>query len=254
MSLDILDHKEKGPLKGPNVLVELASSWTPRPRVAREGWAWVGGLLGLGLLAGSLSRLKEGGRLSGFLRVIGLALSGAGLMTAYAYRDPQREPLGTASDYVYSPADGMILSVQKVEDEPLFLNGPAYRIEITSHILDVPIQRSPLPAQVRYIHQNTGEGAKLGLETPTGQPLLLTFQLNPHTRFGLPFPLAPERVIFIRPQVGQSLKTVEEIGVRGFGTPLLTTLYLPIKDMDILCRHGQHVQAGMTVLGRIQPA
>lgn len=242
--------------KPDSVLLELLSALVPRPVVAPEGWLRIAFTLALGLLAGRAVKWARESSLAGFFRTLGKGFFGLSLFTAFTYRDPAREPLGNAENYFYAPVDGTVLKVEQLADEPLFINGPAYKIVMTSHPLDVPMLRVPLPGLVRYIHHsfNSHEPVKLGLTMANGQHYLLTCQPNPYARLKLPFPLADAQPVFLRATAGRQLGVVEQIGVRAFNVPLMTTLYLPVKGIDILCRSGQHVQAGMTIVGRIKPA
>ena len=234
-------------------LIDIGLSVLPQYIIAREGWGRSGLTLTAGLVSGWLGEAGSKNWLPRRLATLSKPLIGLGLLTAFVYRDPDRIPLGNASNYIYAPADGKIVSVQLVGHEPLFVNGPAYRIEIKSHLLDVPIQRTPMPGRVQYLFSPPNQSAQIGLQTPTGQKLLLSYQADPHALGRLPFPLADVRFLFWRIQAGESLAIVQKIGLRGFGQPLLTTLYLPTSGVDILCRGGQHTQAGMTVLGRLTP-
>ncbi len=231
-----------------NYFVELFISLIPRPTIAYEGWLRMAILFGLGIVAWWAAKW------AGWLRPVGNALAALGTLTAFAYRDPERENIGRASDYFYAPVDGKVISVAEIADEPIFVGGPAYKIEIASHPLDVPIQRTPIPAQVRYINQPANEPiSQLGLEISGGQRLLLTFQPDTYQKLRLPTPLAAPLISF-RTEAGRTLTSIEKIGVRGFGNPLLTTLYLPVEGSNILCRIGEHIQAGMTIIGRIPPS
>jgi len=50
---------------------------------------------------------------------------------------------------------------------------------------------------------------------------------------------------------GNQLEIAQKIGLAGFGQPTLLSLYLPAESsLDLVCKEGQHTQAGMTVLGR----
>lgn len=231
-----------------SIIMEMAGDWLPRPAVAREGWGRTGALLGA---AGLLWRTS---RPTGWPRRTARLLLGLGLLTGYAYRDPQREPIGNALDYIYSPTDGTIISVEQIEDEPTFVGGPAYRVRLASHLLDVPMQRTPLPGLVRLIHQTDSQSAQLGLETVRGRRLLLTYQPDSDARLRLPRPLSDPQIVHLRPQAGQFLEVTRKFAVRGLGHPLLTDLYFSTQDTDILCRAGEHVQAGMTVLARLKAA
>lgn len=234
-------------MKENNRLTEFVESIVPQPAIAREGWLRVSALVGLGLLTRWVASRTNNELIAKFWRGVSNFLLPTALLVAYTYRDPQREPIGNASDYVYSPTDGKIVSIEQVDNEPLFVGSAAYRLEISSHLLDVPIQRTPLPGRVSYIYRKD-QAIKFGLQTSEGERILLTYEAKPT----LPVPLADSQIIFIRPQVGQTLDVTDKFAVRGFGQPLLTIVYLPTETMELLCHNGQHVQAGMTVIGRIK--
>jgi hypothetical protein len=230
-----------------NYAREMVESLIPRPKIAREGWLRSGVLLGAGLLARSLSS-----KLS-WLRPVGNILTGLGFLTAFAYRDPERNSVGQAADFVYAPVDGTVLSVTEVADEPRFVGGPAYKIEIASHILDVPVLRIPMPGRVQYMNCPPSLAAgSLGLEIAGGKRLLLDYRPNLETGWRLPASISGPGFL-PRIQAGQTLTPIAKIGLRGFGVPLLTTLYFPVEGFYILSQAGFHVQAGMTVIGRAIP-
>jgi hypothetical protein len=228
--------------------LELIDSLIPRPTIAPEGWPLAGGLLGAGLATSWLAKR------AGWLRPVSQSLTGLGLLAAFVYRNPEREALGQAEDFIYAPADGTLLSISEVAEEPLFIGGPAYRLEITSHIFDVAVLRTPMPGQVLYIHRPPNEAVThIGLETANGQRLLISCQPDLRTPFRLPS-LLTSNSPSLRVQAGQNLPTIAPIGVRGLGIPMLTTLHFPAKGYYILCHTGLHVQAGMTAVGRSDPA
>ena len=103
--------------------------------IAREGWVFVGTLLGIGLLLALF-------RLPWFAGVV-LAL---GLFTAFFFRDPER---AVPSDprLVLSPADGkVILVVPAPGDHPF---GPGtMQVSIFLSVFDVHINRSPIAGTV----------------------------------------------------------------------------------------------------------
>jgi phosphatidylserine decarboxylase precursor-related protein len=232
---------------------ELLVTVLPRPRIIKEGWPRVAGFLAAAGLFGWLSTLPALAKLARLADGLAKVCLGGSLFTAYVYRDPRREPLGNAPDYIYAPVDGTILKIEPVEDEPLFIKGPAYRLLITSQPLDVAVLRMPLPGQIAYIHQQPGEATKVGIKNKDQGRLLLTFRSNPYKRVSLPRPLAAKKAVNLFTEAGQSLWVTRKLGMRGFGAALLTTLYIP-QERELLCRTGQHTQAGMTVLGRIKPA
>ncbi|HEX2916442.1 MAG TPA: hypothetical protein VH186_37125 [Chloroflexia bacterium] len=236
-------------------VIEILISYTPRPRIAREGFTRLGIFLGGALLMRWLAGRFKNKALAAISRLASNLLLGAGLFGLYAYRHPHRIPMGNAPDYIYSPVDGTVQAIEEISEEPLFLGGPAYRIEIASNLLSVPVQRTPLPGTVRYIYtQPKDQNYKLGLITENGTRLLLDMKPDSRSNLRLPSPLGEKEAILLRPEAGQSLGVTEHIGVRGFGVPTVTTLYLPTGGIDITGLKGMKVQAGKTILGRIKPA
>lgn len=237
------------------MIPELLTTVLPRPRLVRRGWPRIAALFGLAALFGWLSARPFPAWLGRFFGGLARVSLGSGLVTAYVYRDPRREPLGNAPDYIYAPADGTILKIEEVADEPLFIKGPAYRLLITSQPLDVAVIRTPLPGLISYIHRDGAPQGPttVGIKAGEGRRLLLDFRPNPYKLVSLPQPLASSAPVELFGEAGQSPDVAGRLGVRGFGVALLTTLYLPQEGIDILCRTSQHTQAGMTVLGRIKP-
>lgn len=248
-----MNHTETEPISTKQTVLELLSAALPRPRVIKSAWPRITGLLALTGLFRWLAGRDYSPKMRGFFGDLSKLGLGAAALTAYSYRDPHREPLGNAPDFIYAPADGTILRVEPVEDEPLFIKGPAYRLLITSQPLDVPVLRTPLPGQVEYILQKTDDGTAVGVKAPDNRRFLLNFRANPYKRVSLPQPLASKEPVELFGEAGQTFPVVERLGVRGFGVALLTTLYVPRQNVEILCRAGQHTQAGMTVLGRVRP-
>jgi hypothetical protein len=248
-----MNHTETERITTKQTVQELLSAAMPRPKVIKSGWPRIIGLLALAGLFHWLAGRKFPPRVQGFFGNLSKLGLFAAALTAYSYRDPHREPLGNATDFIYAPADGTVLRVEPVEDEPLFIKGPAYRVLITSQPLDVPVLRAPLPGQVEYILQKTDDATTVGVKSAENRRYLLNFRANPYKRVSLPQPLAAKEPVELFTEAGQTFPVVEQLGVRGFGIALLTTLYVPQKDFEILIRTGQHTQAGMTVLGRIRP-
>src|SRR3954452_21884859 len=98
-----MNHTELERISYKQTIPELVSAVLPRPRIVKEGWPRVIGLLALAGLSGWLSSRPFMARVAGLLgRLSNLAL-GAAALTAYSYRDPHREPMGNASNYIYAP-------------------------------------------------------------------------------------------------------------------------------------------------------
>ncbi len=107
------------------------------PRIAREGWPFVGVplLLGLGALAAGWT----------FVAVPLLVLAG---FCAWFFRDPDR-PVPRDPSVVVSPADGRIVEVERLPDGRL-------RLAIFLSIFDVHVNRSPVAGRVRRVTHTPG--------------------------------------------------------------------------------------------------
>lgn len=162
--------------KEPPVIAELVSDWWPRPAMAQEGWLRVTALFGAAGLTFLLAKIAGENQAGEWLNKSARILGASGLLTAYAYRDPHREPLGRALDFFYAPVDGKLVSIERVENEPVFLNRPVHKMQFSSIPLDVAVIRSPFAGQVRYIYQQPNEPVRIGLESLEGQRVLLEFQ------------------------------------------------------------------------------
>jgi phosphatidylserine decarboxylase len=240
----------------------------PRLGLAQEGWGRTAVFLAAGGIIAQLGQrlekqAKNGpGRGAGVLLDLGgRALLGLGLFTAFLYRDPERDPVGTDPDFVYAPADGKIVELEQNVTEPRFINGPAHRITIASYLWNVHIQRAPVAGQVRYVYYESGEGKEpahyLGIISVGAQSerrVLLVQQPDRVARFRLPEALVENAPGTLRIAAGDRIEVSEKIGLTGFGQPALISLYLPAtSEVDILCSNGQPTQAGMTVLARFKP-
>ena len=75
--------------------------------------------------------------------------------TLYFFRDPERNT-PNIENVVFSPADGKILSVNKVIDDR-FLGGECNQISIFMSPLNVHVNRIPIDGIVRYFKYNEGD-------------------------------------------------------------------------------------------------
>lgn len=261
--------------KNPPVLLEILDDWLPRPKFAPEGLTRVLPTIGTGLglltLANRAKRpptlipaLSGDGEVTGvksiipeqaaagWLRLAGWSALGAGLLTAYAYREPQFEPAGYAPEFSFAPVDGKFLTADRIEDEPVFLKSAAYKILIISHLLDLPVVRAPFAGQIQFVYNRPGEPLQIGLEDADNHRVLMTFEPSPYRRdISLPVPFADRDLIFMRKQAGEPVQALEKIGVRGFGRSIMTTIYLQTDVSGLLARLGKQCRAGLTVLSRL---
>jgi phosphatidylserine decarboxylase len=243
-------------------LRDIVLDFPPRSTVAHEGWLRTGGFLAAGGALTALGRWMQRrpksrrylniGRL---VRLSGQGILGLGAFSVLFYRDPERFPLGSDPDFVYAPADGKITEITYDVDEPKFVGGPAIRIIIASGLLDSHIQRTPVHGQVRYVFKEDDQANYLGIASQGIEAERRVLVVQQHKPALLRFPqwLSDNTPGLLRVQAGAKLELCQKIGLAGFGQPTEVALYLPQKpSLEILCTVGQHVQAGMTVLGRFK--
>jgi hypothetical protein len=127
-------------------------------------------------------------------------------------------------------------------------------------MLDVHIQRTPVPGQVHYLFNENEAGKNrtnyLGIisnRTDGEHRVLVVQEINQASPFRLPKPLADNTPGSLRVWAGNKLELAQRIGVAGFGQATLVSLYLSESlPFDILCQTGQPAEAGTTVLGRFK--
>jgi len=112
--------------------------------IAREGWPYIGVLLGAALVAYAF-RLPW---LAGTLAVLGL-------FTTFFFRDPERA-VPADPRLVLSPADGKVVKVVEAPpDHPL--GKGATQVSIFLSIFDVHINRSPIAGKITAVSYHKGE-------------------------------------------------------------------------------------------------
>jgi phosphatidylserine decarboxylase len=248
-----------------NEIGEIVSDLTPRPKIAREGWLRTAAFLTTGGIVTTVGQqLKKGsgaGKTIGrLLDVGGRTIVGLGFFSLLSYRDPERGAFGSDPDYVYAPTDGKVIEVNRNTEETKFIKGPAYKITIANHLLNVHVQRAPLAGLVRYVFCETEaskrEANYLGIvaeQDERERRVLIVQEFNPTNPFRLPQPLGEKAPGSVEVWAGNRVEIAQKIGVAGFGQPTLVSIYLPADFViDLLCKEGQRVQAGMTVLARFR--
>jgi len=215
---------------------------TPQIPVAREGYPFIGFTAFATLVFATLSY--------DLLAWLGL------LLTAFVlgfFRDPERF-VPADEDLLVSPADGKVITVEKVTDET-FTQNQAYKISIFMNIFNVHVNRTPMSGTVENIIYRPGrfyaadsqrgalqnEYCATMLRTSSGQRLAFVQMA------GL---IARRIVCWLEP--GDNITRGERFGLIRFGSRV--DLYLPA-EAELLVHIGQKVRAGETPLARLaQPA
>lgn len=207
--------------------------------MARDGWLFVGPALAVVAIGGVvwLTGLRVVG---GTFAVIGLF---AALAFAYFFRDPERQ-IPTEPNTITATADGKIVVV-----------GPHPNGGIQIHtflsVLDVHVNRAPVAGIVR---ENVHRPGKFMLAWEEGagsenerQDLTIESAHGPIRSAQIAGILA--RRIICRPQVGDTLKQGERIGMIRFGSRaevILPEGFVPTVKV------GDRVKGGESILARKQ--
>ena len=168
---------------------------------------------------------------------------------AYFFRNPNRQTV-TDATVLYSPADGTVMAVKPFHDVE-YLNEDAIKVTIFLSVFNVHVNRSPLAGEIKYQRYTCGrylpafkkevtfENERHAIGIDNGRMKVLVIQIA-----GI---LARRIVSWVT--LGHALAQGECYGMIKFGSS--TELVVP-KNVEILCKKGDTVVGGVTVLGRIK--
>ncbi|MDD3653697.1 MAG: phosphatidylserine decarboxylase family protein [Desulfotomaculaceae bacterium] len=164
----------------------------------------------------------------------------------YFFRNPSRS-IPVADGLVLSPADGVIVEINEVFEDK-FIKGDAIRVAIFLSILNVHLNRSPLPGEVKYRYYRPGRFIPAFKSHAS--------EINEKNFVGIECEgirvLVCQVTGFIARRIkcwvdeGKSLAAGEIFGIIKFGSG--NELYLPAGS-KIMVKKGDRVRAGETVIG-----
>ena len=220
--------------------------------IAQEGWPFVAAAFVIGVILAGLTLIIPG--VPGLLEIglIPLFTPGAGLFVAYFFRDPERTPPPDSESSILAPADGKVVEIVQ-EHEPLFIQGPAWRVSIFLSVLNVHVNRVPMSGTVKYLAYKPGayrvawhpkastsnEQSQIGLVHDSGRRILFKQIAGSLAR----------RIVY-RLAVGDQVRAGERFGLIRFGSRMDV---LAAADTVLEVRVGERVRAGVSVLGTITP-
>ena len=180
---------------------------------------------------------------------LGIILCGAGLFSAWFFRDPDRIPPSGDSG-ILSPADGTVILVERVQEDR-FLNREMTKISIFMSIFNVHVNRAPVTGALERVVYFPGKFFAANLDKASrdnehnvliingpGDSQMIVVQIA-----GL---IARRIVCWVKP--GDRLIRGQRFGLIRFGSRL--DVYLS-PDIKPEVRLGQKVQAGLSVLGTL---
>lgn len=168
---------------------------------------------------------------------------------AYFFRNPHRTALPDDS-VLYSPADGTVMDVSEFFDEE-FLNAPAKKVTIFLSVFNVHVNRSPAAGEIKFQRYTVGEYL----------PAFNKKAAFENERFAIGIENEKMKMLVIQVAgllarridnwvtLGSHLEQGEVYGMIKFGS--CTELVVP-QAVEILCKKGDKVKGGITILGRVR--
>ena len=166
---------------------------------------------------------------------------------AYFFRNPERI-VNPDPSLLYSPADGTVMGVTEFYDEE-FLNAKAKKVTIFLSVFNVHVNRSPAEGTIKFQRYTVGEFL----------PAFNKKAAFENERFAMGIENDRMKILVIQiagilarridnwVNLGNHLDQGEAYGMIKFGS--CTELVVPA-DVEILCKKGDKVKGGITVLGR----
>ncbi|MGI6648593.1 MAG: phosphatidylserine decarboxylase family protein [Bacillota bacterium] len=204
--------------------------------IVPDGWIY---LIGLGFITLLIFFWKSYAALIPFILFI---------FVGFFFRNPKRD-IPLQPDLVVSPADGVVMSVEKVI-ENRYIQAEAIRIRIFLNIFNVHVNRAPVAGTVGFQEYRPGkflaayknEAAQLNEQNlvgfQDGDFRVLVSQIA-----GL---IARRVVSWVKP--GDTLQRGERFGLIKFGS--CTEVYLP-SNVQVEVKKGDRVKGGETIIGRV---
>ena len=208
----------------------------PHPLLAREGWPFAAVILAAALVA------------TWFFGWWSAPLWLAALFVIQFFRDPPRE-VPEDPRAVVSPADGLIVSVEKTRDP--FLDRDALKVSVFMNVFNVHSNRAPVDGAVkkRWYHSGTFLNAALDKASSDNERNALWFRARSgHDVTCVQIAGLIARRILCYAKAGDTLARGQRYGFIRFGSRV--DLYLPL-DAQVNAAIGEKVYAGETVLARL---
>ena len=170
----------------------------------------------------------------------------------FFFRDPERTAPADPSAIV-AGADGRVMSVTSMKEEA-FLKTDCVRISIFLSLFDVHVNRAPIAGQSAFLgyfpgrhfftfqekSSDVNQHNKI-LITGAGTRCLVNQIVGPVCRRVVYWPDHDKAV---------SVAMGERIGMMKFGSRL--DMYLPASEVDVICKRGDIVRAGETIVARVK--
>mgnify|MGYP000931003897 CR=1 FL=1 len=167
---------------------------------------------------------------------------------AYFFRDPERTP-PTEPNIVVSPADGKVLVVERVNPDDA--SSPT-QVCIFLSPMDVHINRSPIEGMIQDVVYKPGEFrvASKRIASEVNEQNVITISNPTITIVARQIAGLLARRIVCWKGPGDSVGRGERIGLMKFSSRMDVVM---TADIEVLCRPGDRVVAGESIIGRKLP-
>jgi phosphatidylserine decarboxylase len=218
---------------------QQASELYPHPVIAREGWPFIAAAVAAAVLIGWFA---------GWAWSLPVWLIAVFILQFF--RDPARLP-PAGEGLVIAPADGRIVSVERVRDP--YLERDALRLSVFMNVFNVHSNRSPIDGTVREVWYSAGAFVNAALDKAS-----LDNERNAlwiRTDAGVDVTCVQvagliARRILCYVKAGERLRSGQRFGFIRFGSRV--DVYLP-QGSRPRARVGDKVKGGLTVLAELQP-
>jgi len=173
------------------------------------------------------------------------------LFAVYFFRDPDRTG-NAGEDAVFSPADGAIIDIRKLEGSDNPMGAPATKISIFMNVFNVHVNRIPFKGKILKIKYHPGKFFNASFDKASEQNERNGITLD--TENG-------QRIVFVQiagliarrivcwVEEGDAVDAGQRFGLIRFGSRV--DVYLPAGSL-VNVRLRQKVKAGNTVIGYLQ--
>ncbi len=173
------------------------------------------------------------------------------LLIIYFFRDPDRT-LINEKRAVLTPADGKVISIEKLNNTDNPLKAPGIKISIFMSIFNAHINRIPIRGKIAQLSYHPGKffsanRDKASLYNEHNIVTLETDQRKKIVLIQIAGLIARRIVCWVKK--GDLVETGQRFGLIRFGSRL--EVYLP-SDTTLMVKKGQKVKAGQTIIGRLR--
>jgi phosphatidylserine decarboxylase len=173
------------------------------------------------------------------------------LLIIYFFRDPDRT-LINEKRAVLTPADGKVISIEKLNNTDNPLKAPGIKISIFMSIFNAHINRIPIRGKIAQLSYHPGKffsanRDKASLYNEHNIVTLETDQRKKIVLIQIAGLIARRIVCWVKK--GDLVETGQRFGLIRFGSRL--EVYLP-SDTTLMVKKGEKVKAGQTVIGYIR--